>query len=947
MYYQNVRGLRTKIDEFFTAASESTYDVIVLTETWLDDAIESCALFDGFAVFRCDRSIENSNKNRGGGVLIAVRNGISATRITVADRSFEHVWTRLKLANCTLVIGAVYIPPDRSTDERFMKRYTDIVDGIVCSQGTETNVIVFGDFNLRTLRWTLANDGFCTVDHNATTLTGPITAFLDGMNLCNMRQLNCTKNHLGNTLDLVFVNEEIGDVFEIDEAVDPLIAIDLHHPPFAVLLSCDMPPRMYFEARDSRALNFRKADYDELRRSLETVDWSQVTMCDDLNVAVYRFTSLLHESFSHCVPCFRPPVKPLWSTRELRNCKKQRNRAQRRYRNARTLANKISFNVLSRQHRNLNLQLYRRYVNKIQRNLTRNPKQFWQFVKSKRKETGLPAAMHFDQQVANTPGEQADLFARFFNSVFVRSSTGDVGDALEMVPQDAVSIDVFEVTAPVLVKAASKLKLSYQPGPDGIPACVLKNCLPQVLQPLLHLFNLSMQQSSFPTAWKSSFMFPVHKKGKKDDVKCYRGITSLCACSKLLEIIVADYLFSKTKQYISYNQHGFFPGRSISTNLTEFCSFCIRQMGIGSQVDAVYTDLKAAFDRVDHAILLSKLDKLGASTQFTEWLRSYLCDRKLAVKIGSSVSEWFSNSSGVPQGSNLGPLLFSIYINDVVATLGEGCCVLYADDTKIYVVVNNVEDCLALQRLLDKFADWCQRNRMTLSIQKCHVITFSRRLQPIEFDYSINGELLSRVETVRDLGVTLDTRLTFNHHYEEIIANARRQLGFIFKMTNEFDDPLCLKSLYISLVRSVLECASVVWDPYHRTVSVRIESIQRKFVRRALRNLPWNDPANLPAYEDRCRLLGLQTLEQRRKSAKAVFIGKLLNGDIDAPNLLAMVDINVPGYPLRNSSFLRLPFRRRDYDFHEPVCALMRAFNEAFNLYDFNVSSDDFRRRLQ
>ncbi|XP_055622822.1 uncharacterized protein LOC129766324 [Toxorhynchites rutilus septentrionalis] len=158
----------------------------------------------------------------------------------------------------------------------------------------------------------------------------------------------------------------------------------------------------------------------------------------------------------------------------------------------------------------------------------------------------------------------------------------------------------------------------------------------------------SLSQGVFPDVWKHSFMFPVFKKGDKCNVANYRGITSLSAASKLFELIVNDAVFFKVKRYISPVQHGFMPGRSVSTNLLEFSSFCINRLEERAQVDAIYTDIKAAFDRIDHRILLRKLSRLGASDEFINWLRSYLSGRTLRVKLLSHTSSPFAVSSGVP-----------------------------------------------------------------------------------------------------------------------------------------------------------------------------------------------------------------------------------------------------------------------------------------------------------
>ena len=148
--------------------------------------------------------------------------------------------------------------------------------------------------------------------------------------------------------------------------------------------------------------------------------------------------------------------------------------------------------------------------------------------------------------------------------------------------------------------------------------------------------------------------------------------------------------------------------------------------------------------------------------------------------------------------------------------------------------------------MLSCFADWCSINFMRLSIDKCSIISFHRKTSPIVIDYTVSGHHLPRVQYVRDLGVILDSELTYRIHYNDIIAKANRQLGFIFKIANEFRDPLCLRSLYCSLVRSILESSAVVWSPSHANWIARIEAVQRKFVRYSLRFLPWHDPLNLP-----------------------------------------------------------------------------------------------------
>lgn len=523
---------------------------------------------------------------------------------------------------------------------------------------------------------------------------------------------------------------------------------------------------------------------------------------------------------------------------------------------------------------------------------------------------------------------------------------------LELVPRDVVDIDVFVASKDMLKRASLKLKSSNAPGPDGIPSVVLKRCFEQLSEPLLKIVNLSLQQSKFPTEWKKSVMFPVFKKGAKRLIGNYRGITSLCAGSKLLEIVVGEVISFNCRSFICPEQHGFMPGRSVTSNLMEFTNFCIENIAAGRQVDAVYTDLKAAFDRLDHTIVLQKLAKLGFSSRMCRWLESFLKERIIQVKIGTSLSAEFSNGSGVAQGSNLGPLVFTVFFNDSNALLVDKCKLLYADDFKIFLAIDNLADWYGLQSRLDKFSNWCDVNRLELSVQKCTTISFHRktRREVFSFDYSLGGHVLERLEVVKDLGVLLDEKLTFRQHLSAIVDKAYRQLGFLFRMARDFDDPLCLRSLYFALVRSHLEYSSVIWSPYHQNWIDRIERIQKKFVWYACRKMTWNDPTRLPSYEARCNLLGIETLETRRTIAKAVFAAKILTAEIDCPHLLSLLNTNISSRNLRpraDQGLLARSFARTDYQRNSPVRSISDAFNDAYRFFEFHEPVSKFREKLR
>lgn len=569
-------------------------------------------------------------------------------------------------------------------------------------------------------------------------------------------------------------------------------------------------------------------------------------------------------------------------------------------------------------------------------------------MNAKRKSKNIPENVFLDESTAFNSNDSCELFAKFFKTVYADDITSlhDADLAASNVPVDCLNLTTFYITPNMILNAAKKLKRSYTPGPDGIPSIVFCCCAEFLALPLSIVFNQSFSQAHFPSIWKDSYMFPVFKTGDRSNIRNYRGITNLSAASKLFEIIVAGVVLSETRRYISVDQHGFIPGRSVSTNLLNFTSVCLNHIQDRAQVDVIYTDLKAAFDKIDHLILLKKISRLGASQQFVSWLSSYLIGRTLRVVIGSSVSSAFTNVSGVPQGSNIGPLLFIIFFNDVAALLDNGCYLFYADDLKIFKKVKSTDDCYRLQALLDRFVEWCRVNKLIVSTSKCVSMTFYRIATPIVFNYQIDGTVLSRVNRVNDLGVQFDVKLSFNDQFSAMITKANRQLGFIAKVSRDFNSPYCLKALYCALVRPILEYASIVWSPYQIYWDLRIENVQRRFIRFALKDLPWNDPYNLPPYPDRCRLLSLDTIQQRRKLQQIIFVAKLLRGDIDSPKLLSQLNFRTAQHSLRTSSLLQLPYHRTEYGYNEPFTSCIRNFLLYEHLFEFDEPVYTLRNKI-
>lgn len=944
LYYQNAGGMNGTISDYLHGSSGECCDFIALTETWLKDHTLSAHIFGPeYETFRCNRGPDNSKKTEGGGVLIAARKSFKPRRIHQDNwKTVEQVWVSLKLSDRVLYLCAVYFPPDRTYDKDLYKAHLDSVRSIVERARPIDDIFVVGDFNLPKLNWTHSRNGFLFPDPDRSQFHSCARDLLDSYSASTLQQINHVTNEDGRSLDLCFVS--VRDTApEVTAAAVPLAKVVARHP--ALIISVD--GSCSTEYREEIALvryNFRRADFESLSRALRGIEWSSVLDPVDIDLAVDTYTSILGRLIEQFVPKIRKVVSHHlpWQTQELRHLKTQK-RAAFKVSNG-SVHLRDYYLRINHSYQRLSRRCFANYQRKMEKKLKTDPKKFWKFVNESRRESGLPTSM----RLADDEGDDADkicqLFAKKFAGVFCAEPITDeeVRAAAENVPRRDELLASIEIDEGTIQAAASKLKHSCSPGPDGIPSTLLKRCSSSLSAPLLHLFRLSLSSGKFPVAWKQAYMFPVHKKGDRTNVENYRGISALCATSKLLELVVIDPVFSHCRQDLADEQHGFFPKRSTATNLLCFTESIINSFDAHSQTDAIYTDLSAAFDKINHRIAVAKLERLGFRGSLLAWFKSYLTGRSLRVRIGDALSDIIDATSGIAQGSHLGPVVFLFYFNDVNYTV-TGPRLVYADDLKLFARIDNSNDAEALQRDLDRFAGWCDVNRMILNPGKCQSITFSRRHFPVTFDYRINDTSVERVTHVKDLGVILDTQLTFKQHLSYIIAKASRQLGLVIRMTRKFTDIYCLKTLYCSLVRSTLEYCSTVWSPHYNNAVCRLESIQRRFVRYALRQLPWTNPLHLPPYEQRCRLIDLDTLQLRRDLARAMTSADVLLGRIDCPDLRNQIQLRVPTRQLRHTPALEVPFRRTNYSANGAINGLKRAFNKVSSVFSLDVSRTTLR----
>lgn len=377
-----------------------------------------------------------------------------------------------------------------------------------------------------------------------------------------------------------------------------------------------------------------------------------------------------------------------------------------------------------------------------------------------------------------------------------------------------------------------------------------------------------------PDAWKKANVSPLHKSGSKIQVSNYRPVSLTSIVGKVMEKIMRDELmvYLVSNKLINVKQHGFMPGKSCATNLLEFIDKVTYEIEQGNYVDVIYTDFSKAFDKVSHTKLLVKLKAYGIIDESYEWIRSFLTGRKQRIILGEASSDWAEVTSGVPQGSVLGPILFVIYINDLLDAI-QSPSLSYADDLKLLGVFNRAE--MGSQRLqedLNLVNNWSKTWSAELNVLKCKTMyTGANRDRKKDYFISSGDNLVALKETTceKDLGVFVSNDLKWNKQCSAAAAKANRVLG---QIRNSFVslDMQTLKLLYSGLVRPHLEYAVSMWNPSTKSNIAVIEKVQRRATK-LVKNL------RKKTYEERLKSLGLMNLEDRRARGDLIQMFKIVN----------------------------------------------------------------------
>lgn len=772
----------------------------------------------------------------------------------------------------------VYRPPHQlvDTDENLYTKLSEYIDGKLC--------VVAGDLNCR-INW---------VDR---------TADAEGMRLITF----CDNNFLtqfvdqptrgANILDLVLATEEdLVSTLTVDEALGnsdhKMVRFNIH------------TPNKDREEKSHVMLNYRRANFNGFKDSLTGLVTPAV---EDIDEMWQGFKSKFLELQARFIPTrsmsSSSKCHPKWFNRDIAEAIRARKRAYRETKASTSIVSIDCYNRAKREVKSMVRNAKRNEEIRVASIAKVNPKEFFAHVNS-RKPIKSCIGLLTDEQGHSISGDIgiAQVLNNFFVTVFTGENIGDIPIPVIRydgnTPLTSIVCTVEEVT-----QKLAKLNRFKSPGPDDILPRVLKEVGAQTVPHLLIIYNKSLELGLVPKDWKLANVTPIFKKGDRECPGNYRPISLTSIVGKMLESIVADRLVEHLdlNGLIGNSQHGFRRHRSCLTNLLEFFHNIFSMYDRTRAVDVLYLDFQKAFDKVPHGRLLAKVRALGVSGIVADWIQNWLFARSQRVVINGKASEWAPVTSGVPQGSVLGPLLFIIYINDIdvgiISKISK-----FADDTKLGANVENSKGVLQIQRDLDEIGNWSEKWQMPFNLDKCSVMHLGHK-NP-NADYTLLGRQVASTELEKDLGVLISNDLKFSKQCIEVEKKAQKLLGYIKRQFSYRNKEIVL-SLYNALVRPQLEYAVQFWSPSLRKDIDRLERVQARATKLipSLRN---------KGYQRRLQELGLFTLETRRLRGQLIETFKILKGidNIDYRNLFTL-NTN----PTRNNG-LKLELKR----FRTSIC---------------------------
>ena len=574
-----------------------------------------------------------------------------------------------------------------------------------------------------------------------------------------------------------------------------------------------------------------------------------------------------------------------------------------------------------------------KYEKKITSNLKSNTKSFFSYLRSKRKLNCTVSALKKpDGTLSQGATDTAGVLLDFFSSVFKEEPFGPLPEFCYANSNEWGNIGNIEILDDDVAKYLADLNIYKSSGPDKIHPKLLKSLAGNniFVRAIGDLFRNCAGTGNIPDVWKEASVIALHKKGPKNLASNYRPVSLTCILCKIYEKFIRKHVLAHVEECITLQQHGFVGGRSCVSNLLETVDIMLDMLAEGAPVDVLYFDFCKAFDTVPHFRLLAKLESYGINGATLDIIRNFLDGRKMRVSLGGKFSDYCNVTSGVPQGSVLGPLLFVLFVNDLPDNL-KSSIKLFADDLKL---IGNASKPEEIEQDIRELEEWEDTWLLRFNPEKCKVMHIDYNNNPRNC-YILDGVALTEVETECDLGLETNASLTWSESIKGSISKANRMTAWIARNILSRSKEVMLL-IYKALIRPHIEYCVQIWSPTPQygnwATIIQLENVQRKFTRLI-------EGIGLLPYGERLTRLNLTTLAERRLRADLIEAYKIVNRSVNYGG--SILKVSVSGHNLV-SQVTGTDKLRRDY-FSERV---VKHWNKLPVRVQLAKSVDDFKKQL-
>ena len=870
------------------------FDVIALCETKLTDDIQHLYNVPNYNVVNA-----NLSRHSGGLALYVhtshryiVRHDLNIKYDSIETLFIEIITNQDNGSN--RVVGVIYRRPNTDI-KQFLEKYNNILS-LISDEGKKCYLA--GDYNINLLKY-----------KNDNTVTEFISTCYTKLFFNSIDKPTRVTHATATLIDHIWsndYNEHISSGIIYNKITD-------HFPIFAIYNSEECHTSNT-ETRDNIVTyrNYGMDNINTFKQCMEDVSWEIVYSSIDPNVAYSNFMMIFTACFDKHFPLITKHIndkdvdKP-YITQDIKALKIEKNKLARKY-----AKKPITFGEEYRNLRNRVTQSIRNAKNNYFKNklnqCSGNSRKVWKIINmilGRHKHSKLSETFKHNDVELNSPNDIAEHFNDYFIDVG-RTLAENINDCNQhftnyLLQSQDESFSLPPITHDELINVIEQLRDS-SPGHDGIPMKILRAIVPVISPVVLHICNTSFSAGVFPDDLKIAKVIPIYKDGDKMLFKNHRPISILPAMSKILEKIMCNRMveFCTTHNIITEAQYGFRKGRSTESALTKFKNDILAAFDDQDFTIGIFLDLSKAFDTVNHEILLEKLKRYGFRNNALKWLESYLLNRKQYVHYKDRKSRQRLISYGVPQGSILGPLLFILYINDIINSSGLFKFILFADDSTLYASHGDLRHLVHLVNDdLTNINNWVKANKLTLNIEKTKCVIFHRnKKKPTPHEPVKLGNIaLKEEQSIRFLGVIVDKHMSWKPHIQNLICKISKQCGILYLTRDKFNTTQ-LKQLYYSLVYPYVSYCHTVWGAAGKTMLNSLEVSLKKVIR-TISYKAKNDHTN-----ELFKQLGLLKLDDINTYCSAIFVYKSLNNHSNV-GLFAYNDNE--RYILRNAKELKIP----------------------------------------